>query len=300
MSALERLINILKRELDALDVHVKTEETLADQAEITWPLGPNRWLALTFPSPPTDLQPKRERLAILAESFADLIAEASRETPRPRPEPIATLQSELNALAGRTHATCALVIDAKSPIIWGASEAPTNSDDAPIDAQIHQAFTHLHALGISWRKALAQPHAPQGERKPSTKSASPKRGLRLVPPIDEFAGLTPPERAVIAPCAEQTRRAIARLRAHPILPQLHRGEHLHEAIVDPSVAYLARSFASIYILVLVFPGAFDELGAERAIVRALPIIERLVISLPPDNTPEYRQGAVVSLRPRRR
>ncbi len=303
MSPLERLINILKRELDPLEVNVTSDaERPENSAELLWPLDPHRRLVLVFPAPPTNLAQKRERLAALTESFADLFAEAARETPRARPEPVATLQSELNVLAGRTHASCAFVIDAKSPIVWGASEAPasasTNADDVPLDPHVHDAFVHLRDLGISWRNLLAQ--TAREERKTSMKSATSKRNLRLVPPIDEFAGLTPPERAIIAPCAERARRVISRLRARPILPQLHCGEHLHEAVVDASVAYLARSFASIYIVVLVFPGPFDELGAERALVRSLPIIERLVISLPPDNTPEHRQGAVVALRPKRR
>jgi hypothetical protein len=242
-------------------------------------------------------------LAALIESFADHFAEAATERPRSRTEPTLTLQSELNALAGRAHASCAIVIDAKSPVVWSASETPTNLDDTPIDAQLHNAFTQAKEIGISWREILGRPPGTLTlrERKESKPIAESGRTLRLVPPVDELAGLTPKERERIAQCAELGRHAIARVRANPILAQLHRGEHLHEAVLEESLGYIARSFATIYVLILVFPGPFDELGAERAIARALPTIERLVISLPPDNTPDTRNGgAVVALRPRRR
>ncbi len=308
----ERLASILKRELDAEDVHIASDisDITSDADEphpattLTWDLGRGRMLVLTFSTPPSDLEEKRTRLAVLIESFADLFAEVVPEVPRPRPEPTITLQSELNALAGRTHASCAIVIDAKSPVVWGASEAPTNADDEPLDAQTHVAFAHTKELGIYWRELLARPPGSlalreRKERKES-KTTEAGRTLCLVPPIDELAGLTPTEREIIAQYAELGRISITRVRANAVLPQLHRGEHLHEAVLDESIGYLARSFATIYVLILVFPGPFDELGAERAIARTLPIIEKLVISLPPepsDDSTGTRTGAVVALRP---
>ena len=308
-ATLERLASIVKRELDAQDVHViqavhvdSDVESAENGATITSDLGRGRKLVVTFSTPPTDRQAKLEHLAALITSFADLFAEAAPELPRSRPEPNLALQSELNALAGRAHAACALIIDAKSPVVWSASEAPTNADDLPISAQQHDAFEHARQLGISWRDLLTRPAGSlaRGERKEHKSNNDSGRALRLVPPIDELAGLSPNEREIIARHAELARNAITRIHAHPILPQLHRGEHLHEAIREESFGYLARSFATIYVLILVFPGPFDELGAERAVTRALPIIERLVISLPPDDSPNTRKGAVVAMRPRRR
>jgi hypothetical protein len=50
----------------------------------------------------------------------------------------------------------------------------------------------------------------------------------------------------------------------------------------PNEESLTRTFATIYRLVLVFPTrAISELHAESALIRALPVIERLVTSLPP-------------------
>jgi hypothetical protein len=301
-----RLKNILKRELDANDAFItENADFEGDEKTITWRLDNRRTLVVTFATPLTnletdDLQDKRARLAALNESFADLFAEAARELPTSRPEPAITLQSELNALAGRTHAALAIVIDAKSPIVWGASETPTNADDLPDDSSIYNAFIQAKDRGISWRDLLARPPTSRHEKKEIKHSSDSPRVLHLVPPVDELAGLSAPEKEILSNLLQRGRLAVSRIRANPVLPQLHRGEHLHEAILDDSVAYIARSFATIYILVLVFPGPFDELGAERAMTRVLPIIERLVVSLPPDNTPETRQGAVVALRPRKR
>lgn len=298
----ERLTRILERELDARNVYVVSDDEPAEMApHIAWDLGHARTLVVIFSRHPTDLQEKHDRLAALSESFADLFADAARALPRTRPEPKSSLQTELNALAGRARASTVVIIDAKSPIIWGASEAPSNTDDTPVDPPIHDAFVRAKEIGISWHDVLARPPgAPVPERRPSKAAPETARILRLVPPIDEWAGLTPSDRDILAPRTELARHAITRVRSHAVLPQLHRGEHLHEAVVEDSFAYIARSFATIYVLILVFPGPFDELGAERAVNRSLPIIERLVVSLPPDDTPETRTGAVVALRPRRR
>lgn len=302
-ATLERLANILKRELDAQDVVIASIDQISpNHTALTWDLGRGRTLVVLFATPPSDLQEKRERLAALVDSFAHLFAEIAGEPQRNRPEPNATLQSELNVLAGRTHASCALVIDAKSPIIWGASMAPTNAEHIPLDPRVHAAFTQADEIGLAWRDFLARPNTsrPIGERKESKSNAESARTLRLVPPIDELAGLDAHEREIIAFHADLARSAIASVRAHPTLALLHRGEHLHETVRNESFGYVARSFATIYVLILVFPGPFDELGAERAATRALPIIERLVIALPPDDSPGTQSGAVVALRPRRR
>lgn len=97
----------------------------------------------------------------------------------------------------------------------------------------------------------------------------------------------------LAPLARQ---AIAQVRALPELAGLHRGGHLHHTSRQPELGVVARSFASIYVLVVVFDGLFDELAAERAIAPAMPLIERFVLSLPPPDP----ASAGAAVRPRRR
>lgn len=78
-----------------------------------------------------------------------------------------------------------------------------------------------------------------------------------------------------------TRRAIARVRAEPGIHELTRGGHLRLAEAGEGWGLLARSFAEIYVLILIFDGAYDELGAERVLARSLGHIEKLVLGLPP-------------------
>ncbi len=53
----------------------------------------------------------------------------------------------------------------------------------------------------------------------------------------------------------------------------------HERTAD--IPYVARSFGTIYVLVLTFDEPFDELRAERALNAHMSSIERLVLALPP-------------------
>ncbi len=98
-----------------------------------------------------------------------------------------------------------------------------------------------------------------------------------------------------------SRRALQNVRALPELAALRKGKHLRHVERDGDAPLLAHSFAGIYVLVLVYDAAFDELRAERALVDALPRIERLVLALPPLDPEPYAGAGVVRMRrPRRR
>jgi hypothetical protein len=99
-----------------------------------------------------------------------------------------------------------------------------------------------------------------------------------------------------------SRRVVPEVRALPEIESLHKGGHLLHMARGPSYGYVARSFAAIYVLVLVFDGPFDELRAKGAIAHALPTIERLVLALPPVDPEPPMAGAVAMRRrrPRRR
>jgi hypothetical protein len=96
-----------------------------------------------------------------------------------------------------------------------------------------------------------------------------------------------------------SRRAIEQVRALPEMATLRRGGHMHHTVSEPGFGYVARSFAAIYVLLLVFDAPFDELRAKRAIVHSLPGIERAVLALPPLD-PGPPMAGVVALRGRGR
>ena len=74
--------------------------------------------------------------------------------------------------------------------------------------------------------------------------------------------------------------------------QLKRGGHLHVVRQDPPEhAYVAESFASIYVVVLWFDRPFDPFTTRAVVRRALPRIEALTLALPPPFGPDAGVGA---------
>jgi hypothetical protein len=125
---------------------------------------------------------------------------------------------------------------------------------------------------------------------------------------ETIARMSSPERLELATSGQEewarhiaSRRVIPAVRALPEMATLHKGGHVHRAHAEPDMGYIARSFAGIYVLVLVFDAPYDELLAKRATLQALPAIERLVLALPPRDPVTPAGGAKrVALRPRRR
>ena len=67
---------------------------------------------------------------------------------------------------------------------------------------------------------------------------------------------------------------------------------------DGGFGVLARGLAQVYLVAVIFDGPFSELHAEGAIVRALPLIERLVLALPPVEPPPAKAKVIALPRPR--
>ena len=76
-------------------------------------------------------------------------------------------------------------------------------------------------------------------------------------------------------------RAMEAVRADGAIAALTKGGTLAHHDRNGPVPYVARSFGSIYVLILVFDAPFDELRAERALHARMGTIERLVLALPP-------------------
>jgi hypothetical protein len=237
---------LVRRELGADDARiVPADEADATEGEalLRHDLSNSRALVVSYATPPADLEARGRRLELLVSSFHALL-EGPRERDSRTP-PAQSLREELRALAERAEAIDALVIDARSPVVWGSALADCSA-----------------------------------EGQPKSKGPQPANDLDSRP----------------AAC----RRAIDAVRALPSLETLHKGGHLYHTEAFPDFAYVAHSFAAIYVLVLAYGSAPDEVRAHRAVQLALPTIERLVLALPPHDPPPNLAGVIALRRPRRR
>lgn len=85
--------------------------------------------------------------------------------------------------------------------------------------------------------------------------------------------------------------ALARRVADSAAKPLERGGHLGRGAVDAQGAWYARSFAGVYIVLIVFDGAFDVALVRAALGESLPTIEALTLALPPPDGPETGAAA---------
>ncbi len=246
-----RFLALVQREIGADHVTIESDPDAPrppQENELRADLGEGRTLVCKFDGPIEGAEARGRRLGMLAGSFTELTAEPTSERV-PRPPAARSLHEELRVLAQRARALDALVIDATSPVVWGAASRETlRAHDGP-------------------------PHNDSG----------------YLPAESDGDGLP-----------ALSMQALSEVRSLPNLPNLHRGRQLRYQSQADDSSLVAHSFAGIYILVLVYEGAFDELRAERSLAEARPRIERLVAALPPlDPTPAPHAG-VVSFRPRRR
>jgi len=256
-----RFLALVTRELDATDARVELGGQPDAGAIWAHLEGDFRVVAL-FATPPADPEAKRAALATLAASFSGLVASVALPQGRDDREPIArTLEDTLDLLVHRARAESAWVIDESSPEIWGSSEpgrADLDVDDAVFLSKLART---LDTLGI----------ALDGPEPIDTALVRARAAEKALPANDTTALLRDVERLEDYPAGSREARALRAMRAIAAVRES-----------APNEESLTRTFATIYRLVLVFPSpAISELHAEAALIRALPVIERLVTSLPP-------------------
>jgi hypothetical protein len=261
---LARFLALVRRELGAVEVRVLQPEDAVDAdpdpTELRTPLPEGRVLSARFPAEPDDRAAKVSRLDALASTFDPALLDAAPR--RSRPAPAVTLLDELKALCERAAAVNTLIIDANSPVVWGAAHPEGLVGDAPLDS------------------TPVVPIAGPRPRPPARDDASPG--------------------AIEARLKNTSRKALRAIRGLIAASSLRKGKRVrHVERAGPS-PYLAHSFAGIYLAIVVFDAPFDELRAERAMVEALPRIERLVLALPPLDPSPRTGGGVVSIRRSRR
>jgi hypothetical protein len=249
-SDLDRFLALVRRELGADDARLLEdgEEGVDDACELQCRMADGRGIGARFSAPPPDREEKQRRLEMLVSTFHAVVPDTNARR-RSRPPVEHSLRGELATLCERAGAVNAMVIDANSPVEWGA--------------------------------ARPQSAIPLGPRAPSASSD---------PADDEQAQ---PDVSIAS------RRALHLVRSLPDLAALRKGKHLRYVERAGETLLIAHSFAGIYLLVVVFEAPFDELRAERAILEALPRIERLVLALPPLD-PAPHAGVMAMRRPRRR
>src|SRR5262249_54833105 len=122
-----RLAASLRRELGAVDVRFlrSGEPSGPPETALACPVPDGPVVVADFEEPPADREAKARRMEMIVASFADLLAAAPTDAARHHrhASPARSLAGELTALAGRAGALSVLVVDARSPVIWGASDS---------------------------------------------------------------------------------------------------------------------------------------------------------------------------------
>ena len=297
--ALLRALGLIQREIEAADLRLELGGREPEGDNQLWCSLAGGWrLVATYDFPPENRGALLDRLTALAQSFSEL-SPAANLTPAPGlTADLSTLRlaEELDALAQRSKALCAVVIDTQSPVIWGSSDPHGHTD---IEAAEHLArlVDEARAANFKLEELLAaSPEAVQGWLDRGKLSTALEHGVKRVKAASSAHGLrawqslTHSARAIVEVrrgSPESAPRVGGPGRSAPPPKRAY-----YES--GPEFGYLARSFANLYLLILVFDAPFSQLQAEGALVHALPLIEKLVLSLPPVEPPP-RGARVVKL-----
>lgn len=289
-SARERFLDLLRRELLGCDVGlVDTEKEARDQECPIERLLPNgQWLVVTPGPEAPSLDALTRRLEVLLECFEHTIESSIPDiASSSRPAVPISLQRELQALALRVQAVDALVIDVQSPVIWCSAVAgptPDRPDDFERSPVLKRALTLLNRS----KAELIMLFENDEDSQPSVTDEAP---VHEVPPPEPIPA---DDQETELPAG--SRRAIEVARCRTELRPLYKGGRPRHVLREDDLVIMARVFADIYVLLMVFENDVDEVLVERAMTRALPKIEQLVLALPPLEPTPQQPGRIVRLR----
>jgi hypothetical protein len=273
-----RLLELVSRELEAEDAHVRLGGRRDDDPRLVeHELRPGCRLVVRLREPPAQPHGVTERLAELAHAFAGTVEHAIEavDTAWSRPSGVHVLVQTLADLRDATGAAVALVVDRQSPVIWGCSDPGLGLRDRPAVRALATALASLRAQGLDWASATSATAKEDGPGSASLELA--RRAL-------QSAERSQPGGAARLVAAT---RALLALDEAPDAPaRLPEGD-------EPGLA--GKTFGGLYCVALVFMRPFSPLRVEGVLRRALPIIERHVLELPPLD-PEPMGGRVVPLR----
>jgi hypothetical protein len=287
-----RLVDVVRRQMSAVDARVEVGgQPPGDPRAVFCPLSDHVRVVAILADPPADRDEAVARLRSIVESFHGIASSiVQRVSIPPAPSASSLLDEELQALCARTGAVVALIYDASSPVIWASSEALPDGFE---DVQGAVRFT-----------TLAGQAAMAGVDLPSLLDTTGTAANDAALPASVPDVLAHAVRATRAQCPDVTRerwrryalaaRAISEAR-HVKFDAVAAGEAPADMVQQEQFGWLTRPFAAIYRLLLVFDKPYSELATRGAVVRALPWIERLVLSLPPTD-PGTAAGQVVRMR----
>jgi hypothetical protein len=147
-SDLERFLSLVRRELGAVETSIVEsgeedgEDEAASKKELRSALGDGREVVARFDAEPSERDAKQRRLDMLASTF-DVVADEAEREKKSRQPVTRTLRDELTAVSTRAAAVNVFVIDANSPIVWGAAhqEGITTEPPAMSSPRLAEAST---------------------------------------------------------------------------------------------------------------------------------------------------------------
>ena len=284
--AVFRVLELVRERLGAVDARIEVGgRPPTDPTHLFELLEGGARLVAVFESAPEDPQKYLEKLRDIARSFSHSAGNAAEHVVFGSELASRRLDDELARLADRVGAIRAVVVDVQSPVLWGTSEIRRPDEDVETALRAARALEAAEQAGVDFSQLL--------ERE------------------DEQAGLLLEARNVEAPLSSFLLREAERIRQHSKRSGAAWRQHLlsaraishvrregngdsREVVHEKGFGLLARSFANIYRLLLVFDAEFSELHAEGAVVHVLPAIEKLVLALPPVEPPP-KGGRVIRL-----
>lgn len=278
--AIERVLSLVQKEIGCADARLEIGGHPPEAAEIVYaPLSGGARLVAVFDSPPDDRPRVEYRLRQLGAAFF----ESGVSLPAPSSDAETRLaqrrlDDELAALAGRTSAIGANVIDMQSPVLWGCSESRHAGEDLEsflITAEVDAA---ARANGVDLAVVSGLGEADRATSLDELTGELRRRADRLVARLADRPLRARRNYLLHAQALSEVRRWIRKLGSEE--------SSVRRLVHQENLGYFARSFAGIYVLVLYFPGPFSELQVEGTALHYLPVIERHVLGLPPvDPTP---------------
>jgi len=289
-----RLLDLVRRDLGAEDVRAEVGGRDPEGDDVLWCALDNGFrIVARFSGAVPDRERLLERLRLLAASFTGAGPAAGSWSTLSHELASRRLDDELEVLVDRSGAVRAVVLDVDSPVIWGSSGMLRGDEGVDTAIETAAAVETATAAGIDLAELLRLDPS-DARAKLEAGGVDARTALQLSRAVErirqESRRSEPTWRYYLLTC-----RAIAAVRASTA--ERSATSQLAEIVRHDGWSYLVRGFAGIYCLLLVFEGAFSELHAEGAVVHALPVIERMVLALPPiDPPPKRKEGKVIRLR----